>query len=634
VVPHPPPRTDVPGHRIAPIRVLSFFSLAILLLAVAPMAASAKGGRHAVDVTAAIILSADAVTTGGSVTVDGVGFDGKAKGTVTLGEVRVAAFTTSPHGRFSVEVIVPGEVDGVTAVTATTAKASASATLTVSGAEDPVADGSDVATGTDVVHLGDANYPLSGTDLHRGTDDLVRFTPAHGSTTGTNEFGVEAQVVDDVIVAIEDRVGSMSIPVDGWVLSGHGNAAQFLRDHAGVGGTVRWASDEPVTDGPVADEPVADEPVTDEPVTGGLVVEQPRAPVSTEALTWAPPSGWEDYTEVVLPPTGGVVDLASDVDYRISAPQTRTAALHLRGGRNVVWIGGHVRIENQPHFSRATDRRAIVVSDATDGSSVPGRVIHLEGLLLDGDDLSEGINTNVPSAIVQLQNIRVEEVRLRGADDRDGTGGYPSKSHPDVVQLWGSKRQLRIDGLTGRSNYQGLFLNEATAARRLGPNYLRRVDVEMVSRPGEDGRTYAGHRGYVWTRAASGRQFLDNGTVWVAAHPDSGWTSSGPYRRSAYRDTTGTLVDEPVFGTSTFGDNLSPATRETAPYTLQIGQDALGTFGYWLDTATVDVAPDVPAVRDFSDRAPGRIYSGHPPEGDYVPLGSVGIGYVSPGYRS
>jgi hypothetical protein len=612
------------------MRLLSFVCVAILLLAVVPVAASAKGGRHTSDVIAAITLSADAITTGEPVIVDGIGFGAKAKGTVTIGEVEVAAFTSSPHGRFSLEAIVPGQAVGVTVVTATTATTSASATLTVSGSEDPVPDGTDVPGGT-VIHLGDASYPLSGTDIHRGTDDLVRFTPAHGSTTGTNEFGVEALVVDDVIVAIEDRVGSMAIHVDGWVLSGHGNAAQFLRDHAGVGATVRWAADEPAADEPIADEPVteglvSDEPLADEPVALG--------PVSDEALTWAPPSGWEGYTEVVLPPTGGVVDLASDVDYRISAPETRTAALHIRGGRNLVWIGGHVRIENQPHFSRATDRRAIVVSDATDGSSVPGRVIHLEGLLLDGEDLSEGINTNVPSAIVQLQNIRVEEVRLRGADDRDGTGGYPSKSHPDVVQLWGSKQELRIDGLTGRSNYQGLFLNEATPARRLGPNYFRRVDLEMVSRPGEDGRTYAGHRGYVWTRAASGRQFLDSGTVWVASHQDSGWTSSGPYRRSAYRDAAGMLVDEPVFGTSTFGDNLGPATREAAPYTLQLGVDSLGTFGYWHDAATVDVAPDVPAVRDFTDRAPGRIYSGHPPEGDYVPAGSVGIGYVSPGYGS
>jgi hypothetical protein len=617
VVPHPP-RWTVPGHRIAPMRLLSFVCVAILLLAVAPMGASAKGGRAAVDVTAAIILSADAVTAGGPLTVEGVGFDGKAKGAVTIGEVEVAVFTTSPHGRFSVEVIVPGTVDGATAVTASTASTSASATLTVSAPEGPVPDSTDVTGGTDVIHLDAGSYPLSGTDVHRGTDDLVRYTPAHGLTTGTNRFGVEALVVEGVIVALEDGVGSMAIPSDGWILSGHGDAAQFLRDHAGVGGTVGWGSDEPVVD---------------EPATEGLAGDAPRTPVSGEALTWAPPSGWEDYPEVVLPPTGGVVDLASDVDYRISAPETRTAALHIRGGRNVVWIGGHVRIENQPLFSRATDRRAIVVSDAIDGSSVPGRVIHLEGLLLDGGDLSEGINTNVPSAVVQLQNIRVEEVRLRGADDRDGTGGYPSKSHPDVLQLWGSKQELRVDGLTGRSNYQGLFLNEDTPGRRLGPNYFRRVDLEMVSRPGEDGRTYAGHRGYAWSPASSGRQFLDNGTVWVASNQDSGWTDSGPFRRSAYRDTTGTLVDEPVLGTSTFGDNLGPAKRDRAPYNLQLGVDELGTFGYWHDDATVDVAADVPAVRDFTDGAPGRIYSGHPPEGDYVPAGSVGVGYVSPGYR-
>ncbi|MFP4312663.1 MAG: hypothetical protein ACLFS9_11885, partial [Nitriliruptoraceae bacterium] len=205
--------------------------------------------------------------------------------------------------------------------------------------------------------------------------------------------------------------------------------------------------------------------------------------------------------------------------------------------------------------------------------------------------------------------------------------------HPDVVQLWGSKRELRIDGLTGRSNYQGLFLHEDTPARTRGPNHLRRVDIEMVARPGEDGRTYAGHRGYTWSPASSGRQFIDNGTVWIASHVDSGWTSSGPFRRTAYRDASGVLIDEPVRGTSTFGDNLAPAARYAHPYTLQLGRDELGTYGYWLDEATVDVAPDVPAVRDLADQGPGRIYAGHPPAGDYVPAGSVGVDYRSPGYR-
>jgi hypothetical protein len=353
---------------------------------------------------------------------------------------------------------------------------------------------------------------------------------------------------------------------------------------------------------------------------------------SLPALTWPPPHGWEHYTAVELPPTGGTLELRDDTDYRIVAPRIRTEAVHIRGGRNVVWIGGHIRISGQPRFASAIDRRAIVVSDAADGSSPTGRIVHLEGLLIDGDDLAEGINTNAPSAIVQLQNIRVERVTIRGADDRDGTGGYDRPSHPDIIQLWGGKKELRIDGLTGKSNYQGIFLNEDRGEGEPGPNRLRRVDIEMVETRGEDGYRYAGHRGFTWTPEASGRLFLDPGTVWLQHHPNSGWTGDG-FRRTAFRDTSGQLVEEPVTGASEFGDNLSPSINEPAPYALQVDVDDLGTFAYWRSEATVEVAESEPAVRDLGGEHRGRIYSGRPPQGSYVPSRAVGLHYESPGYR-
>ncbi len=155
----------------------------------------------------------------------------------------------------------------------------------------------------------------------------------------------------------------------------------------------------------------------------------------------------------------------------------------------------------------------------------------------------------------------------------------------------------------------------------------------MVETLGEDGHRYAGHKGYSWTPAGSGRQFLDDGTVWVAHHPNSGWTGAGPFRRVAHRDGAGTLVPEPVLGTATFADNLNPSRRDAAPYTLHTATDALGTYGYWPATATVDADPDKPAVRNLTDTAPGRVYAGRPPTGDYVPATTTGLAYTSPGYR-
>ena len=92
-------------------------------------------------------------------------------------------------------------------------------------------------------------------------------------------------------------------------------------------------------------------------------------------LTWAPPEGYENYTPFVIPAKGGLVNLpCPDTDYYIIAPDTITGALHLRGGRNVVWIGGHIQIDIENASSPtppATSRRGLVISDAVNGASKP-----------------------------------------------------------------------------------------------------------------------------------------------------------------------------------------------------------------------------------------------------------------------
>jgi hypothetical protein len=345
-----------------------------------------------------------------------------------------------------------------------------------------------------------------------------------------------------------------------------------------------------------------------------------RAEDPVGPLTWSPPAGWQRYHERVIPPWGGTIELDPDRDYRISAPETITGAVHVRGGRNVVWIGGHIRIDDKASRASAISRRALAVSDAKTGSS-PGRIVHLEGLLLDGNDLSEGIDTNCPTAVVQLEYVHIGVVRLRGADDRDGTAGYPAGSHPDIVQTWGSQRELRIDGLTGSSNYQGLMFKEDTPGRVRGPVRLRNVNVRMVELKGEDGIAYAGHRGYYLFPDSAGQQFIDNGTVWVSHHPNSGWVGDR-HHKSAYRDTTGNLVPDPPPGTSTFQDNVYPRPN--------IGRDATGTYAFWDES--INTAGGRLMVHDWGGAA-GRIYSGVPANGDFVPASEVGTEYVPRGYR-
>jgi hypothetical protein len=174
-----------------------------------------------------------------------------------------------------------------------------------------------------------------------------------------------------------------------------------------------------------------------------------------EPLHWAPPEGWHDYDAVELPVDGGRLRLDPGIDYRLTADRPIEGPLEIIGGRNVVWIGGAIVIDRPEPVDEL--HRAIGLTIRDDDGSVD-RTVHLEGLLLDGSGLNDGVNVDAPSAIVQLQNVHVAAVTFDGADDRDGTGPFDGmgRNHPDVVQVYGGHRELRIDGLTATSAYQGL----------------------------------------------------------------------------------------------------------------------------------------------------------------------------------
>jgi hypothetical protein len=96
----------------------------------------------------------------------------------------------------------------------------------------------------------DISYSLSAVNTSRGTDQLVIFNDFFGSSTSTNQNGYECLahaitewVVNDTVFAVieacEDSIGNMSLPQDKFVLSGHGNARDFLLQNCQVGDTVR-----------------------------------------------------------------------------------------------------------------------------------------------------------------------------------------------------------------------------------------------------------------------------------------------------------------------------------------------------------------------------------------------------------
>lgn len=85
------------------------------------------------------------------------------------------------------------------------------------------------------VSVEDARLALSGVNRPRGTDELILYRPEFDATTRTNPFGAEATVVGGVVTSVTDGQGNSAIPRDGFVLSGHGRARQWITQRLAAG---------------------------------------------------------------------------------------------------------------------------------------------------------------------------------------------------------------------------------------------------------------------------------------------------------------------------------------------------------------------------------------------------------------
>jgi hypothetical protein len=129
------------------------------------------------------------------------------------------------------------------------------------------------AAGPTSVTIGTQTHAINGQNVYRSSNFLVQYTPAKGARTGTNQYGYEAAVVNGVVTAVQNGVGNMVIPSNGYVLSGHGTSKTWLAANAKVGATVVLDAPPPTTTAP---------PTTEPPTT---------APPTTAPPTTAPPTG-------------------------------------------------------------------------------------------------------------------------------------------------------------------------------------------------------------------------------------------------------------------------------------------------------------------------------------------------------
>lgn len=277
-------------------------------------------------------------------------------------------------------------------------------------------------------------------------------------------------------------------------------------------------------------------------------------------LRWSPPP-LVDPLVITLGTGATHVSMSTRRDYIVKFPATKKAgATWLDGGHNVVVIGGAATIPEETPEGSANDwqRTGIYISNTTG-------TVHIEGVEIDGSGGSDfdGVAINAPAATVQLQNMRI--VGVRGRYD-----GW----HADVVQTWGGVRALRIDRLTGSSNYQGLTIPIDLGP--IGSADISRVDLTDTEAPTVKG----GHLVWLTTGAYSCQSYpVALSDVYVKPRADR------PLDRAVWPSTASNLPCDPYV-------------------------DAMGVS--W------------PELGDVT----GTVALGPPPSGSYVPAGAAGLGYV------
>lgn len=192
---------------------------------------------------------------------------------------------------------------------------------------------------------------------------------------------------------------------------------------------------------------------------------------SSATLTWPRPTLVNPVT-INMTTARTYYNLDPTRDYRLKLPTTvyNRGGIVIEGGHNVTLVGGHISV---PETGATTvgPRRGLLLNNQRG-------VMHVEGLVIDGAGLSEGIQMDQRyGGTVRLENIYVGTVRARDEVSF-------SDNHPDVVQTWAGPKLLQIDRLSGSSDYQGLFLTPtqkcSTEACKPSTVSDRRWDIRNV----------------------------------------------------------------------------------------------------------------------------------------------------------
>ncbi len=188
---------------------------------------------------------------------------------------------------------------------------------------------------------------------------------------------------------------------------------------------------------------------------------------SSSARRWNPPALTNPIT-VQASNSNSVFDFAAGQDYIVrmpSTPLTVRGGLVLRGGRNVVVIGGEIRQDVQATTGGSAALQYGIYSVDQTGT------LHIEGLYVHGQGIGQALVLAQGSgATVQVQNCRFESLH---------PVGYV---HTDAIQSWAGPNVLRLYNVTLKSSGLSLQMQPFEhSAAAVGQWHYERVNMEHLT---------------------------------------------------------------------------------------------------------------------------------------------------------
>ncbi|HKT22523.1 MAG TPA: hypothetical protein VJR06_07950 [Nitrososphaerales archaeon] len=271
---------------------------------------------------------------------------------------------------------------------------------------------------------------------------------------------------------------------------------------------------------------------------------------------------------------------------------------HITGPGGITVVGGHNVLINGGQVMPVVD------STQADGYAMrfydQTGTVHVEGVYI--DNAGDGILIRAPKATFQLENIRVGN--LHAYCDNF------SLNHPDVIQTWSGPAEMRIDRLTGETDYQGFLWARASSSYSY-PGRVIQKNVNLKPSPLQScGASLSTFHNLTW-HVSSGTYFSCS-NCWAL----TGWYSTS-YRRKL-QDSIGGYDN----GNGTYTD----------PYYSVVGFDGqvIHDQESWNDIGRRQ--GDYMSWPTVGNLVNERWYWGSPSGGDFAPAGLAGTSYVSPGY--